>query len=127
MTAFDRRRQLVVIPVRLYGPSDSLVRMMAIDTGSSYTVIRPEVAARLGYGTDLPGGVPVTTASGTIRVPRMQVEQIVALDTARERFNILLHPLPVGLRFSGLLGLDFFRGGRLVFDFAGGDVSFEHA
>lgn len=99
--------------------------MMAIDTGSTYTVIRPELAARLGYSADLPGTVPITTASDSLRVPRISIERIDALEMSRYGFPIALHALPIGLRFSGLLGLDFVRDGRLTFDFVRGDVSFE--
>ena len=125
MTSFDRRRQLVVVPLRLVGPAGPLVRMMAIDTGSTYTVIRPELAARLGYRTDLPGTVPITTASGALRVPRVALDRIDALEISRHGFNIVLHALPPGLRFAGLLGLDFVRGGRLTFDFQRGEVIYE--
>jgi len=98
---------------------------MAIDTGSTYTVIDPQVAARLGYATDLVATVPVTTASGTIRAPRVKVERVDALGSTRRDFNVVVHALPPTLRLSGLLGLDFVRSGRLTFDFQRGEVSYE--
>lgn len=125
MTAFDRRRGVVIVPVELFGPLGSVVRMMAVDTGSTYTVVRPDVMKLLGYRTDTPGTVPITTASGAIRVPRVLTERIDPLDRSRHDFNVLVHPLPPALRFSRLLGLDFVRDGRLIFDFVRGDVSFE--
>ena len=67
--------------------------------------------------------VQVTTGSGVEYVPRVQVIRIKVLGQERTNFSILSHTLPPTSTIDGLLGLDFFRGQKLVIDFLQAKVS----
>jgi hypothetical protein len=67
----------------------------------------------------------LTTASGVETAPRLRVERVEALGTERRDFPLVCHTLPPSVGVDGVLGLDFFRGQRLVVDFRRGVVSLE--
>ena len=59
---FSERAPLVRVQVRLTGPSSTVVRQFAIDTGSTYTVVAPDVLTSIGYGSnDVERWVPMAT------------------------------------------------------------------
>jgi hypothetical protein len=80
----------------------------------------------IGYEPSLvPDRVQVTTGSSVELVSQISVAKILALGCARENFPVLAHTLPPSAAVDGLLGLDFFRSGRLELDFRSGIVQFE--
>jgi hypothetical protein len=64
--------------------------------------------------------VQMTTGSGVEFVPRIRVKKIEASRRERRNFPILCHTVPPSTTVDGVLGLDFFRGKRLVLDFRKG-------
>jgi predicted aspartyl protease len=94
-----------------------------LDTGASYTLIVPAVLGRLGYrlSGDEPS-IAIVTASSSERVPRLPVARIGALGLNRQSFEVVMHPLPPGAGWHGLLGLDFLRDHRLTIDFVNGEL-----
>jgi predicted aspartyl protease len=98
----------------------------ALDTGAISSVMRWESLVDLGYDpAACPGRSKITTASGTVWVPRLVVDRVDALDTSRAAFPMLAHTLPRSIRVDGLLGLDFFRRQRLTVDFRRGLVTLD--
>ena len=69
--------------------------------------------------------VQITTASGVEFVPRIVVEKIEVLGNVEHKFRVLCHTLPPTATIDGLLGLDFFRGKRLILDLREGIVGLE--
>jgi hypothetical protein len=67
--------------------------------------------------------IRVTTGSGIEFCPRVKIRQIEALGRSVGDFLILSHTLPPTSQVDGLLGLDFFRGCRLVIDFSRGTIT----
>ncbi len=67
----------------------------------------------------------LTTGSDVTLVPRLAVEKIAALAQERQQFPILCHTLPPSATVDGVLGLDFFRGQKLVIDLRVGIVTVE--
>lgn len=57
--------------------------------------------------------------------PRIAVKKIELLGRIIENFPILCHTLPPTATVDGLLGLDFFRGLRLIIDLRAGIVTFD--
>ena len=91
---------------------------LALDTGATGTLVNPGPLLTVGYDPALASErVQVTTGSGVEFVPRLGVLKISALTCVRENFPVLAHTLPPSATVDGLLGLDFFRGGRLELDF----------
>jgi predicted aspartyl protease len=123
---FDPEQNLVVVPVRVSGPSGDLIVRLALDTGATRTMLDWEVVVLLGYD---PGAVRervrITTASGVEFVPRVTVEKIETLGEERLESPVLCHTLPPSAMLEGLLGMDFLRGCRLVLDFRSGVVALE--
>lgn len=114
----------MILPVRLWAPEgDSIVRL-ALDTGATYSLISQDILTRLGYHPDLGGArVAITTASGVENVPQITIEKLEALGQQRHGFPVICHNLPASANLDGLLGLDFFRGQRLVVDFRAGTIA----
>ncbi|MFH0948625.1 MAG: hypothetical protein V1833_06495 [Elusimicrobiota bacterium] len=69
--------------------------------------------------------IQMTTGSGVEYVPHVSVEEIESLGQKRKNFSILCHTLPPSATIDGVLGLDFFRGCRLVIDLKTGLVIIE--
>jgi hypothetical protein len=85
-----------------------------------------DVAVLLGYDPAVvPERIQITTASGIEFVPRLVVRKLEALGVERVDFPLLCHTLPPSATVDGVLGLDFFRGQRLVVDFQTGLVTVE--
>ncbi len=123
---FDPEQNLVVVPVRVSGPSGDVIARLALDTGATRTMLDWEVVVLLGYDpAAVPERVRITTASGVEFVPRVTVGKIEALGEERRDFPVLCHTLPPSAMLEGLLGLDFFRRRRLVLDFRSGVVALE--
>ena len=123
---FDSKAGLIVIPVRLYGPTGDTIARLALDTGATGTVVNWDLAVLLGYDPAIvPDRVQMTTGSGVEFVPRIVIGKVEAIGQERLDFPVLCHTLPPSATVDGVLGLDFFRGWRLVVDFRIGLVTVE--
>ena len=121
---FDPAQGLIIIPARLQGVDIDTIVRLALDTGATGSMINWDVAVFLGY--DPASGeerIQVTTGSGVEFAPRIAVKKVEALGRSLENFPILCHTLPPSATVDGLLGLDFFRGTRLVVDLQAGVVT----
>lgn len=65
------------------------------------------------------------TGSGVEFTPRVVVKKVEILGRSLKNFPILCHTLPPSATVDGLLGLDFFRGLRLVVDLQIGTITFD--
>lgn len=124
--AFDQRDGLVIVLVELQGPSGLRTTRLALDTGATFTVIRPNTLQALGYDREaVSGSQLIATANGPVTVPVVRVAALTALDHTRRELRILSHAVPSVSGIHGLLGLDFFRGMRLTIDFRMGEITLE--
>jgi aspartyl protease family protein len=123
---YNPRSGLIVVPVVIHGPTHFTVARLALDTGATGTLVNLGPLVSIGYDPSLaPERIQVTTGSGVEFAPRLPIVKIAALGCTRENFPVLAHTLPPSAVVDGLLGLDFFRGGRLEVDFRAGIVQFE--
>lgn len=121
---FDPTQGLIVIPTRLYGFNIDTIVRLALDTGATVSMINWDVAVLLGYDpASVKERIQVTTGSGVEFAPRIVVKKVEVLGRSLENFPILCHTLPPSATVDGLLGLDFFRGVRLVVDLQEGIVT----
>lgn len=121
---FDPEAGAVIVPARLLGPDAEVVARLALDTGATLSVLNWELVVFLGYDPGiLPARIQIVTASSVEFVPQIAIEQIETLGKERRNFPVLCHSLPPSATVDGLLGLDFFRGERLVLDFRAGTVT----
>lgn len=124
--SFDPSRGLIIVSAHVWGPSGFLALSFALDTGALSSVVKWESLADLGYDPSAcPEQAKITSASGTLLVPRVIVDRVDALGASRTAFPVLAHTLPESIRVDGLLGLDFFRGQRLTVDFRQGLVTLD--
>ena len=97
---------------------------LALDTGATVSVVNWDVVVLLGYDPAIARErIQMTTGSGVEFVPRLIIEKIEAFGQDRRDFPVLCHTLPPSTTVDGVLGLDFFRGQRLVVDFRTGRVT----
>lgn len=121
---FNSNHGLVILQVRLWAPRGDIILRLALDTGATYSLISRDILTRVGYEPDsFATRVRITTASGVENVPQIIIEKLEALGQQRSRFPIICHNLPTTANLDGLLGLDFFRGQRLVIDFRTGAMT----
>ena len=121
---FDPTQGLIVIPTRLHGLQIDTVVRLALDTGATGSMINWDVAVLLGYDpASAKERIQVTTGSGVEFAPRIVVKKVEVLGRSLENFPILCHTLPPSATVDGLLGLDFFRGVRLVVDLQAGIIT----
>ena len=46
---FDPTQGLIIVPVRLFGPTGNMIVRLALDTGATSTLINSEIIVLLGY------------------------------------------------------------------------------
>jgi hypothetical protein len=126
--SFDPAEGLVIVATKLWGPEGDVVVRLALDTGATTTVVNWETVVLLGYDpSTVETRIQITTGSGIIFAPRISIGRVRALGKERLSFPVLCHTLPPSASVDGLLGLDFFRGERLVLDFQTGTVTLDGA
>lgn len=114
---FDPHQGLIIVQSELVGPSATALLRLALDSGATSTLINIGMLISAGYDPALsPERVQITTGSGVEFAPRIVLESLTALGQERTNFPILCHTLPPSAGVDGLLGLDFFRGQKLITD-----------
>ncbi len=122
--SFDPGQGLILIRAEIWGPDNSGVLRLALDTGATGTLVNVAMLVAIGYGPGLESDrVQVTTGSGIEFVPRVVLDRVSALGQERRAFPVLAHTLPPSAGVDGLLGLDFFLGQSLTIDFRNGQVT----
>ena len=110
-TTFNPTANLIIVNALLTterGVSTDL--LVALDTGSSETLVRPEVTDRLGYNARHGDAITVIHSDiGEERGYTMRVERFSALGFSVPDFRIHVHDLPSGHGVHGLLGLSFLK------------------
>lgn len=96
---------------------------MVVDTGSTYNMVPWYIAEELGYRPAMSNTyIPINTANGQIHVPKVEVEETIALGKSVRDCITLVHDLPDVSRVDGLLGLNFFRDCKVIIDFKKGTL-----
>ena len=122
---FDATKGLIIVPVRLHGSHEDTIIRVALDTGATSSMINWDIAVLLGYDpASVKERIQITTGSGVEFAPRIVIKKIEVFGRILENFPMLCHTLPPSATVDGLLGLDFFRGERLVLDFHSGFIDF---
>ncbi|MCI0487825.1 MAG: retropepsin-like domain-containing protein [Blastocatellia bacterium] len=98
----------------------NLVRVvnLLMDTGASYTIL--SWATLISLGLDPASSTvrrPVTTASGLVWMPLVELEEFHAFGQSIAQFPVLAHTVPLGSQVSGILGMDFLREFKIKLDF----------
>lgn len=120
ITRFDPSRDLIIVDARLWGRRGDSSLALALDTGSSETLVTPDVVDDLGYSPR--DGEAITTvraALGKERGYTLRVAQFSALGFTIPDFAVHVFELPAGYGIDGLIGLSFLR--RFNYEVRSGD------
>jgi predicted aspartyl protease len=121
---FNPQHRLILVTARIWGPSGDTYATLALDTGSSATVIREAKLEFIGYHPAATvRRIQITTGSGVETVAQVVIDKIDVLDSERVGFRVLCHTLPPTAPVDGLLGLDFLRDQALTIDFRTGFIT----
>lgn len=121
-TAFEKDRGLILVHVQLIG-KESIVIKMALDTGARYTIIPHEVAEKIGCIPEKDAKkFEIITGSGCEEVLAVAIPHFATLGKELKDFEVLIHDLPKGSYFDGVLGLDFLQKFSLKVDFKKGYI-----
>ncbi len=114
---FDPRLTSIFVYGTILGPAGQTRVRLAVDTGSTRTIIRASVLSYIGY--DLTKNVTrsrMTTATGVQLVPILRILPLSALNHTTTLIVAAVE-LPATFDGHGLLGRDFFEGRVLTIDF----------
>jgi clan AA aspartic protease (TIGR02281 family) len=102
----------IAVPVLV---NDKAMGTFMIDTGASYTVITPRLAAKLGVetGPDTPK-IALITANGMIQAPVVTLGNVTIGQVRVRNVQAVVQDLGQDMMLSGLLGLNFFKGKTLT-------------
>jgi hypothetical protein len=110
VTRFDRETDLIIVPARVWSPRQRARVHLAIDTGSSDTVLAPDIMDELGYSPR--DGEQITTVRSAVGKEQgytLVVKRFSALGFAMTDFRIHVFDLAAGYGIDGLVGLSFLR------------------
>ncbi|NJM46908.1 MAG: clan AA aspartic protease [Alkalinema sp. RU_4_3] len=102
--------EMMALRVGMGSEKGSKVVRLLVDTGSAYTVLRPDFLEEMGCGVDRAvRHVKVVTAGGVIRAPIVVLPWINCLGQRFENVPVMAHSVSFGTFTSGLLGIDLMR------------------
>lgn len=108
VTRFARKRDLIVVRARVWSPRSRTPLRLAIDTGSSDTVVPPEIIDDLGYSPrDGEHVMTVRAALGREQGWTLRVKRFSALGFVVPDYRIHVFDLATGDDIDGLIGLSF--------------------
>jgi len=121
---FNSTDGLIYIQAEVSGTSDAYTIRMVLDTGASRTILREGVLEHLGYTPKTAiRKINITTGSRVEPGVKLSVKKISALGRVRKNISVVTYSLATELKLDGILGLDFFRGRKLIIDFREGLIS----
>lgn len=111
ITPFDAAGDLIIIRAQIWGRYGDIHDVdIGIDTGSSETIVTPDITDALGYSArDADKRTIVRSVIGEEPGYLMRVTKFAALGFEFDDFPLHIHDLPEGYGIDGLLGLSFLR------------------
>ena len=99
---------LLLTRTAVSGKDGIRVLKLLVDTGSTYTILPFEILEAIGCAPSLAQErVRLTTASGNIMAPIVEVEWFHSLGDRINNFRVVAYTLSFGTYIDGLLGMDF--------------------
>lgn len=96
-----------------------------LDTGASYTVISRSVARRLGLHTKNAPKVKITTANGTVEVPKIKLKSIEIGGMEIKNVDAVIQDIDNHRNVVGLLGLSFLNHFNVIINKKAGKLILE--
>lgn len=114
-----------MVRTEIWGPLESHVFYLALDTGATDTMVSAKLLTDIGYDFTSRPLVQIMTGNGIVQVPDLKVSRLESLGQQRSDFSVLAHELSPKATIDGVLGLDFLRGHVLNIDFRLGKLTLE--
>jgi hypothetical protein len=116
----------VGLPVIIEGPSGrSENTLLALDTGSPYTILSKTLAKSLGLTEDRKEGPSHLLAPTGPQIGyKIRARSLTVMGQTLEDFRIRCHDLEKELEVDGVIGLDVIRRGDLLVSLPRGRVEF---
>jgi predicted aspartyl protease len=111
VTRFNPGRDLIFVSGRVWGRKGQLASLrLVLDTGSSESIIAPEVLDQIGYNPR-EGEALTVIRSAVGREPGylIRVARFACLGFEATDFRVHAHDLPEGYGIDGLIGVSFLR------------------
>jgi hypothetical protein len=104
------RNSLIVIDVKIYGKDLNGDFKLALDTGCTQTIVRPEILFAIGYQPqNYTKKIGVTIGTRTEDAFEYEIDGIETLGYKIKKIRVVAKKLPISLMIDGLIGLDFFK------------------
>lgn len=95
--------------------------IMAVDTGSSYTIISEAAAIQVGFDlSQVAESATFSDASTTHLVPKVTLKSFTLADAKVDNLDVLCYSLPEEHGIDGVIGLNFLRHFRITLEFEQG-------
>jgi predicted aspartyl protease len=118
------RGGLIVLPVHLHHRG-RIMRRMVLDTGSRFTIIRPDVAGKIGLELREVPGAELVGVVGSAPVAGATVDEVELLGYTVPNVEVICLPLHPDLAFGGVIGANLIRHFNIWIDNDAGTVTFE--
>ncbi len=117
---FDPQAMLLVFPCTIEY-QDIRTTLLALGTGSSFTIIRESSLIAIGYPIDsITEFISFGDASQTHIVPKVTLKSFSLADVKVDNLDVLIHALPEEHGIDGVIGLNFLRQFNIGLDFKQG-------
>jgi len=128
ITRFDRKRDLIIVHARVWSSRSQARLRLAVDTGSSDTVVTPDLVEELGYSArDGERVMTIRAAIGKEHGFTLRVKRFSALGFVVPNYLLHVFELATGDDIDGLIGLSFLKQFNCEFRFAEGRLRVERA
>lgn len=115
---FTLQNGITVCEAKLYHQDKSItIEKMGVATFSPYVIITPDVASKLGINFSSAEKVVTVTATGTIALPKVIIQQIRVKDANAKDVEVVVGPLPEKVELDGLLGYSFLKHFKITIDY----------
>jgi predicted aspartyl protease len=113
--------ELIVVQAVVKGPSAWQLLDLALDTGTTLTLIPPETAVAIGYDpAAATERFEITVAGAQVSAPVITVKSLTVLGRTVRNLQVICHTLPSASPVNGLLGLNFLRQFNVLLRFRSG-------
>ena len=121
---FDPKAGIILVKTKVHGPRGDAIVNLALDTGTTWTLVSWETAVLVGYDpASIQQRTAITTGSGIEYCPKLNLLRVEALGKSVTSLEVLCHTLPPTSRVDGLLGLNFLRQFNVSLNFKRGYIT----
>lgn len=122
---FDSSNGLVKVAVTISGNKKKDYQIvLAIDTGSYLTTIRPETLSRVGY-EELGHNVILTGMTQSVTVRLVMLNELLLSDISIKNCTLANHDIPGAYDIDGVIGNDILQNFKVTIDYPNQTITFE--